>query len=74
MPSFVNYYSQLTPATNRRNPWFLKFYEHYYDCSIGVNCSIMSIVNDSRYTFHQDSFDATAIDAIYSVAHGINNF
>ena len=47
VPFFVNYYSQVPPATNRRNPWFLKFYEHYYDCSIGVNCSIMSIVNDS---------------------------
>ena len=72
--SFVNYYSQLTPATNRRNPWFSEFYEHYYNCSIGVNCINTSIVNDSRYTFHQDSFDATAIDAVYSVAHAMNNF
>ena len=74
VPSFVNYYSQLTPATNVRNPWFSEFYEQYYDCTIGVNCSNMSIVNDSRYTFHQDSYDATAIDAVYSVAHAINNF
>ena len=70
--SFVNYYSQLTPATNARNPWFSEFYEQYYDCIIGVNCSNTSIVNDSNY--QQDSFDATAIDAVYSVAHAINNF
>ena len=25
VPSFVNYYSQLTPATNERNPWFSEF-------------------------------------------------
>ena len=71
-PLFNNYYSQLTPATNARNPWFSEFYERYYDCIIGVNCSNMSIVNDSNY--QQDSFDATAIDAVYSVAHAINNF
>ena len=74
VPLFDKYYSQLTPATNERNPWFCEFYEHYYDCSIGVNCSNMSIVNDSRYTFHQDSYDGTAIDAVYSVAHAISNF
>ena len=74
VPLFENYYSQLTPATNMRNPWFCEFYEHYYDCSIGVNCSNTSIVNDSRYTFYQDSYDGTAIDAVYSVAHSINNF
>ena len=74
VPLFDKYYSQLTPATNARNPWFCEFYERYYDCSIGVNCSNMSIVNDSRYTFHQDSYDGTAIDAVYSVAHAINNF
>ena len=74
VPSFVNYYSQLTPATNMRNPWFREFYEHYYNCSIDINCNNMSIVNDSRYNFNPDSYDATAIDAVYSVAHAINNF
>ena len=72
VPAFLDYYSQLTPATNARNPWFNKFYERYYDCIIGVNCSNTSIVNDFNY--QQDSFDATAIDAVYSVAHAINNF
>ena len=74
VPLFDKYYSQLTPTTNARNPWFSEFYEHYYDCKVGVNCSNTSIVNDSRYNFHQDSYDGTAIDAVYSVAHAINNF
>ena len=69
---FDNYYSQLTPATNTRNPWFSEFYEHYYHCIIGVNCSNVSIVNDSNY--QQDSFDAIAVDAVYSIAHAVNNF
>ena len=73
-PAFSNYYSQLTPATNLRNPWFSEFYERYHGCEIGVNCSNISFVNDSSYNFHQDSYDAPAIDAVYSVAHAINNF
>ena len=74
IPSFDNYYSQLTPATNARNPWFSEFYERYHDCIIGVNCSNISFVNDSSYNYQQDSFDTPAVDAVYSVAHAINNF
>ena len=74
MPSFDSYYSQLTPATNGRNPWFSEFYERYHDCIISVNCSNISFVNDSSYKYQQDSYDAPAIDAVYSVAHAINNF
>ena len=74
MPSFDTYYSQLTPATNARNPWFSEFYERYHDCIISVNCSNISFVNDSSYNYQQDSFDVHAVDAVYSVAHAINNF
>ena len=74
IPSFDMYDSQLTPATNARNPWFSEFYERYHDCIIGVNCSNISFVNDSNYNYQQDSFDVHAIDAVYSVAHAINNF
>ena len=74
VPSFDNYYSQLTPATNLRNPWFSEFYERYHDCIIGVNCSNISFVDDPSYNYQQDSFDVHAVDAVYSVAHAINNF
>ena len=70
--SFDDYYSQLTPATNLRNPWFTEFYERYYECNINVNCSNRSIADDPNY--QQDSFDPLVIDAVYSVAHAINNF
>ena len=74
VPSFDRYYSQLTPATNERNPWFSEFYERYHGCIISVNCSNISFVNDSSYNYQQDSYVAPAIDAVYSVAHAINNF
>ena len=70
--SFDDYYSQLTPATNLRNPWFTEFYERYYECKINVTCSNRSIADDPNY--QQDSFDPLVIDAVYSVAHAIHNF
>ena len=72
VPSFDDYYSQLTPATNLRNSWFTEFYERYYNCRFGVNCSNKSITNDPIY--QQDFYDSLAIDAVYSVAHAIHNF
>ena len=72
MPSFDEYYSQLTPTTNKRNVWFKEFYEQYYNCSYGVNCSNISITNDPNY--QQDFYDSFAIDAVYSVGHAIHNF
>ena len=71
VPSFDDYYSQLTPATNLRNPWFTEFYERYYDCRSGVNCSNSSVTNDPNY--QQDFFDSFVIDAVYSLAHAIHN-
>ena len=73
-PEFDYYYSQLTPATNLRNPWFTEFYEHYYGCNVSVNCSNISFVDDPSYNYQQDCYDVPAIDAVYSVAHAINNF
>ena len=28
VPSFINYYSQLIPAANAHNPWFIEFYDN----------------------------------------------
>ena len=64
--SFDDYYSQLTPATTLRNPWFTDVYEQYYECKINVSCSNRSIPDDPNY--QQDSFDRLIIDAVYSVA------
>ena len=36
VPSFDDYYSQLTPAINLQNLWFTEFYERYYNCRFGV--------------------------------------
>ena len=64
--SFDEHYSLLTPENNARNPLFRDFYQIYFSSS---NCPNTSIPNNP-----QDSFDALAIDAVYSFAHAINNF
>ena len=72
VPGFDDYISQLTPMSNKRNPWFNKLYRHYYNCSYGMNNCNSSIVESS--SFVQDSFDALAIDAVYTIANALHDF
>ena len=69
--SFNDYYSQLTPTTNERNPWFNELYQYYYNCSNGGGCS-KSITNSPIYT--HNSFNGLAIDAVYSIASALDEF
>ena len=67
---FHEYYSQLNPNSNLRNPWFKQFYQ-LFDMSC-TNCTkgIPDIVTD----YVQDSFDALAIDAVYTIANAFEAF
>ena len=67
---FDEYFSKLLPNTNLRNPWFKDFYKQVYNCSI--NCSNVSLTNHSEYK--QFSVVPLVIDAVYSVAHALNDF
>lgn len=29
---FDDYFLSLTPKNNKRNPWFIEFWEHYFSC------------------------------------------
>ena len=37
LPEFDNYFRQLRPATNHRNPWFREYWEHAHGCSFDVD-------------------------------------
>ena len=63
-------FSKLLPNTNLRNPWFKDFYKQVYKCSI--NCSNVSLTDHSGYK--QFSVVPLVIDAVYSVAHALNDF
>ena len=68
--SFNDYFSKLLPNTNLRNPWFEDFYKQLYKCSI--NWSNVSLTDHSEYK--QFSVVPLIIDAVYSVAHALNDF
>ena len=69
---FEEYYSNLTLGTNVRNSFFTEYYQVFYNCIVGINCTNDSITEHP--TFEQDSKVPLVVDAIYSVAHAINNF
>ena len=71
-PNFYSYHSQLTPLSNKRNPWFVEFYEEYNNCVSTLNCSNTSITSHIDYQNH--TYTPSVIDAVFTFAHAVNNF
>ena len=69
---FEEYYSNLTLGTNVRNSFFTEYYQVIYDCIVGVNCTNDSITEHPMY--QQESNVPLVVDAVYSIAHALNNF
>ena len=69
---FEEYYSNLTLETNLRNSFITEYYQVIYDCIVGVNCTNDSITEHPMY--QQDSNVPLVVDAVYSIAHALNNF
>lgn len=67
------YFSKLTLNSNQRNPWFSEYYQDYFNCTVNVSCS-----NDTPITSHHDyiqrDYVQLVIDAVYSVAHALDDF
>ncbi|XP_007427539.1 metabotropic glutamate receptor 5 [Python bivittatus] len=77
---FDDYYLQLHPETNLRNPWFQEFWQHRFQCRLNgspqenpkFNKTCTS--NLTLETQHvQDSKMGFVINAIYSMAYGLHN-
>ena len=62
---FADYFSQLTPSTNIRDPFFPDYYESYCNKS-GTGCSNGGVTSNCVVPF--------AINAVYTFAHAIQNF
>ena len=71
-PNFYSYHSHLTPSSNKRNPWFIEYYEEYYNCVYNVNCSNNTITSNMNYQNHTRT--PSVIDAVFTFAHAVNNF
>lgn len=77
---FDDYYLQLQPETNQRNPWFQEFWQHRFQCRLKgspqenpkFNKTCTSNLTLERQHV-QDSKMGFVINAIYSMAYGLHN-
>ncbi|XP_003219390.2 metabotropic glutamate receptor 5 isoform X2 [Anolis carolinensis] len=77
---FDDYYLQLQPDTNHRNPWFQEFWQHRFQCRLAGSpqenpkfnktCS-SNLTLETQHV--QDSKMGFVINAIYSMAYGLHN-
>ncbi|XP_040409007.1 metabotropic glutamate receptor 1 isoform X2 [Cygnus olor] len=78
--SFDDYYLKLRLDTNNRNPWFPEFWQHRFQCRIpghpleNLNFQKNCTGNESlEENYVQDSKMGFVINAIYAMAHGLQN-
>lgn len=71
--NFRQYLSELTLNSNKRNPWFLEYYQDYYNCTVNISCS-NNIPITSDHDYNQRDYVELVIDAVYSIAHALNDF
>ncbi len=71
--NFSDYFSRLTLNSNKRNAWFGEYFEEYFNCTKGETCNDdLPAVNHADYA--QRNYIQLVIDAVYSVAHALNDF
>ena len=70
---FHDYFSRLTLDNNKRNPFFPEFFQAVFDCNANTTCNRSQGVTD-HVGYRQGNFIPLVIDAVYAVAHALNNF
>ena len=73
-PGFYSYYSKLTPLLNKRNAWFIEFYEDYYNCKYNDTCQSNNWTITSNEEYKNYSFTPFVIDAVFAFAHAVNDY
>lgn len=67
---FNRYFSLLTPSNNARNPWF----RGYCNQVTNNNCSNNASILDSTTCYSQNLATPFVVDAVYSIAHGLDSY
>ncbi|XP_017335907.2 glutamate receptor, metabotropic 2a [Ictalurus punctatus] len=68
---FAEYFTDLNPYNNTRNPWFREFWEHQFQCSLhDVHCGKHSLRHGK---FEQESKIMFVVNAVYAMAHALHN-
>ncbi|XP_078618482.1 metabotropic glutamate receptor 1-like [Branchiostoma floridae x Branchiostoma japonicum] len=76
--SFDEYYQNLNPWNNARNPWFQEFWQWKFDCRIvghAMEKTFGDICtgNESLHNYVQDTKLGFVINAIEAMAHGLHD-
>ncbi|XP_047463873.1 glutamate receptor, metabotropic 5a [Mugil cephalus] len=76
---FDDYYLNLTPDNNQRNPWFPEFWQHRFQCRLRGHPQESTAFNRTctwreslRHQYAQDTKMGFVINAIYSMAYGLH--
>uniref|UniRef100_A0AAV2JDI8 Metabotropic glutamate receptor 5 n=1 Tax=Knipowitschia caucasica TaxID=637954 RepID=A0AAV2JDI8_KNICA len=76
---FDDYYLNLKPDNNYRNPWFPEFWQHRFQCRLRGHPQENTMYNRTctwreslRQHYAQDSKMGFVINAIYSMAYGLH--
>ncbi|XP_027129041.1 glutamate receptor, metabotropic 5a [Larimichthys crocea] len=76
---FDDYYLNLKPDANQRNPWFSEFWQHRFQCRLRGHPQESSMYNRTcnwreslRHQYAQDTKMGFVINAIYSMAYGLH--
>ncbi|XP_036387544.1 glutamate receptor, metabotropic 2a [Megalops cyprinoides] len=68
---FEEYFTQLDPYNNTRNPWFREFWERRFQCSLhDLSCGRHSLRDG---IFEQESKIMFVVNAVYAMAHALHN-
>ena len=78
---FDDYFQSLTPQNNAQNPWFTEYWEHTFNCSLNnvstqsawlPRCNMSQKIGPAS-GYRQNSKVSFTIDAVYAIAHAIDN-
>ncbi|XP_024121905.1 glutamate receptor, metabotropic 5a [Oryzias melastigma] len=76
---FDDYYLNLKPDANPRNPWFPEFWQHRFQCRLRGHPQENTVFNRTcswreslRHQYAQDTKMGFVINAIYSMAYGLH--
>ena len=79
VPAYDEYFTSLNPKHHQRNPWFLQFWEEYFDCTTSVDdhervrCTFNETISH-KTGYRQDVRVALFIDTVYTFAHGLHSY
>lgn len=75
VPGFLDYFSQLTIETNKRNPWFEEYFKAFTECGHEPAAACLNNVSIlDVHDYQQEYTVQRVIDAVYAFAHALQNF